>query len=596
MSPGGRTRARLCLTRISGSLSFLRGNRLLEVLAVSLAAAFAVADDLNAQQISEFKSSLSNAFGRASWGQAAWGVMVVSLDAGDTLFAVEPDSALAPASNLKLLTSVAALHALGTEYRFRTYVITNGEVEGGVVEGDLILYGTGDPGISDRFYPRKDEVFHRLIDQLQDLGIHTIKGDLVGDASYLPGPLRPPGWEADDLNEHFTGAVSALSYNENVVSFQVVPGRAGQRPTVTTVPPHSGLQVLNTAETVTGNVRPRLAILREDPLDPVRVEGRVAVGTRDVWRQMTVSVPAHFAASSFQASLKERGIEIRGGIRIVETPEESVLGRLSAPALGRRSARVLARHISEPLPAYLEVVNKESNNLFAELLFRTVGRVIEGSGSSNASARAVWSELEDIGVDMSSVVQLDGSGLSAGNRVSAATFVDVINQVANSPEWTAFWTSLPEAGRRRGLRRMYRTAAVGNLRAKTGTIAGVSALSGMVRSANGERLAFSIIVNGTRSQNRAKGVENQIGALLASFERVDEVKRPESIAEAIVPTRGGTTNERNRHRVSSGESLTVIADHYGVTLSDLLQANPKVEANRIRAGQWLEIPARGSSD
>ena len=147
--------------------------------------------------------------------------MVVSLDAGDTLFAVEPDSALAPASNLKLLTSAAALRALGAEYRFRTYVITNGEVDEGIVDGDLILYGTGAPGISDRFYPRKDEVFHRLIDQLAALGIHTVKGDLVGDASYLPGPLRPAGWEADDLNEHFAGAVSALSYNENVVSFQV---------------------------------------------------------------------------------------------------------------------------------------------------------------------------------------------------------------------------------------------------------------------------------------------------------------------------------------------------------------------------------------
>lgn len=565
-------------------------------MAVSLAATFAVAGKLNAQQISEFRSSLSNAFGRASWGQASWGVMVVSLDAGDTLFAVEPDSALAPASNLKILTSAAALRALGTEYRFRTYVITNGEVDGGIVDGDLILYGTGDPGISDRFYPRKDEVFHRLIDQLAALGIHTIKGDLIGDASYFPGPLRPPGWEADDLNEHFAGAVSALSYNENVVSFQVVPSGSGQRPIVTTVPPHSGLQVLNTAETVTGSVRPRLAILRDHPLEPVRVQGRVGVGTRDVWRQMTVSVPAHFAISSFRASLKERDIEIHGGIRIVETPAESVLGKLSAPALGRRSARVLARHISEPLPAYLEVVNKESNNLFAELLFRTVGRVIEGIGSSKASARAIWSELEDIGVDMSSVVQLDGSGLSAGNRVSAATFVDVISQMANSPEWTAFWASLPEAGRRRGLRRMYRTAAVGNLRAKTGTIAGVSALSGMVRSANGERLAFSIIVNDTRSQNRAKGVENQIGALLASFERADEVKRPESITEVVVSARDGPADERNRHRVTSGESLSVIADRYGVTLSDLLRANPRVDANRIRTGQWLEIPTRGSSD
>jgi|TARA_B100001750_G_scaffold244638_1_gene262426 D-alanyl-D-alanine carboxypeptidase/D-alanyl-D-alanine-endopeptidase (penicillin-binding protein 4) len=569
---------------------------LLEFVAVSLAATFTVAGALDAQQISEFRSNVSNTFGRASWGQASWGMMVVSLDAGDTLFAVEPDSALAPASNLKLLTSAAALRALGAEYRFRTYVITNGEVDEGIVDGDLILYGTGDPGISDRFYPRKDEVFHRLIDQLAALGIHTVKGDLVGDASYLPGPLRPAGWEADDLNEHFAGAVSALSYNENVVSFQVVPSRAGQRPLVTTVPPHSGLQVLNTAETVTGSARPRLAILRDKPLDPVRVQGRVGVGTRDVWRQMTVSVPAHFTASSFRESLKERGIEIRGGIRIVETPEESALGKFSAPALGRRSARVLARHISEPLPVYLEVVNKESNNLFAELLYRTIGRVKRGSGSSKASARAIRSEMEDIGIDMSSVVQLDGSGLSAGNRVSAATFVEVIDRMANSPEWTAFWASLPEAGRRRGLRRMYRTAAVGNLRAKTGTIAGVSALSGMVRSANGERLAFSIIVNGTPSQNRAKGVENQIGALLASFERVDETNAPEHVTEPLVSTRDETADTGNRHHVAPGENLSMIAYRYGITLSDLLQANPNVDANRIRTGQWLEIPTRRGSD
>lgn len=548
-----------------------------------------------AQEVEQLQERLTGVYGSSGLRNAVWGALIVSLDSGDTLYSVAPGEALAPASNLKLLTTAAALQILGPDYRFRTYVLTDGTVSDGVLDGDLVLYGTGDPGISERFYRRKDDVFQHLIDQLDELGIHTVTGDLVGDASFFTGPLRPPGWDPRDLNDHFTGAVSALSFNENVVSYRVVAGAQGEAPSVSTVPPYSGMELVNNALTVAGEARPRLAILRDDPLDPVRVEGRMTVGSRDVWREMTVSVPARFAAENFLAALQDREITVQGRIRVVEDASESLLGgeRLLAPAYGRRTAHILAHHVSEPLTAYLDVINHESNNLFAELVFRSLARAVAGEGSPEAGARAVRAALSAIGVDLTGVVQLDGSGLSNDNRVSAGTFVSVLDRMASSPRWPEFWTSLPEAGQRRGLGRMYGTPAAGNLRAKTGTIEGVSALSGMVRSEDGERLAFSLLVNEARSTTRAKRVENQVGALLAGFHRApDQVPALQRVEAEITAQALG--DDSSRHRVTSGENLSVIASRYHVTVDELMTANPRIEPNRIAAGQWIEIPRRGS--
>jgi D-alanyl-D-alanine carboxypeptidase/D-alanyl-D-alanine-endopeptidase (penicillin-binding protein 4) len=555
----------------------------------------AVTSGAAAQEVVQLQERLTGVFASSGLRNAVWGAMVVSLDSGDTLFAVAPDDALAPASNLKLLTTAAALQTLGPEYRFRTYLLTDGTVSDGVLDGDLVLYGTGDPGISDRFYRHKDDVFQHLVDQLEELGIHTVTGDLVGDASFFKGPLRPPGWDSRDLNDHFAGAVSALSFNENVLSYRVMAGAQGEAPNVSTLPPHSGMELVNNALTVAGEARPRLAILRDDPLEPVRVEGRITAGSRDVWREMTVSVPARFAAENLLAALQGREIVVQGRIRVVDDASESLLGRdgLLAPAYGRRSAHVLARHVSEPLTAYLDVINHESNNLFAEAVFRAVGRSVTGEGSPDGGARAVRAALSEIGVDLRGVVQLDGSGLSNDNRVSAATFVSVVDRMSTSPHWNQFWASLPEAGQRGGLGRMFGTPAAGNLRAKTGTIEGVSALSGMVRSGDGERLAFSLLVNAAPSTTRAKRVENQIGALLAGFHRapdgVPALQRVE--AEITAQALGDSTS---RHRVTTGENLGVIASRYRVTVDELLSANPSVEADRIATGQWIEIPRRGS--
>lgn len=540
-------------------------------------------------QLRRLEGDLENALSTYRWPSATWGVLVTSLDQGDTLFALNPDSSLAPASNVKLLTSAAALAGLGAEFRFRTYLVTTGRVHDGVLEGDLVLYGTGDPGISDRFFPDKHTVFHLLIDQLAEQGIHTVRGDLVGDASFLPGPLRPESWGSRDLDDHFAAAVSALSFNENVVSFRVeAASTAGSPPIVHTIPDHAGLEVQNDATTVAGRPRLRLGIFRENPLAPVQLEGGIRVNNRDLWRQMTVPDPPSFTLSVFRAVLEERGIRVAGENRVETQPGRSTVSGpgITAPAAQDiPRTRTLARHVSPPLREYLEEVNKHSNNHYAELIFRTLGRLSGGSGGPQSAASAVVETLAAMGVDTAGTHQADGSGLSAENRMSAATFVSLFSGVADSELWTDFWHTLPTAGTRRELGRMYRTAAAGNLRAKTGTIEDVSALSGIVRSQDAERLAFSIMVNGAPSTTRAKRVENQIGVRLASFSRgASAVRIP------VVPDPESPESTTERYQVRSGESFTTIARRHRVTLDEILRANPRIEPRRLQAGQWITIP------
>jgi D-alanyl-D-alanine carboxypeptidase/D-alanyl-D-alanine-endopeptidase (penicillin-binding protein 4) len=204
--------------------------------------------------------------------------------------------------------------------------------------------------------------------------------------------------------------------------------------------------------------------------------------------------------------------------------DSPVTGRsVFAPAFDRASPlRVLALHHSPALLEILTTVNKRSHNLFAEQTFRAVGRVATGDGSVEGGAQAVQNLIaRETGIDTTQVRLYDGSGLSVLNRVSARAVIHLLGYMARSPMWEAYRTTLPEAGAPDGLRRMQRTRADRNLVAKTGTLSGVSALSGYVRAANGELLAFSILSNDVASTWRAKRVEDGIGVRLANFTRGD---------------------------------------------------------------------------
>jgi serine-type D-Ala-D-Ala carboxypeptidase/endopeptidase (penicillin-binding protein 4) len=456
------------------------------------------------------------------WPSARWSILVVSLDRGDTLFSVSPDLALAPASNMKLVTTAAALHHLGPDFRFRTMALSDAPIVDGRLQGDLVLLGTGDPGLSDRMYDSNASVFEQLADQLAAAGIVTISGDIVGDGSYFSGPLLGPEWQVEDLNEWFAAPVSGLTYNENIVTLQISPAPSvGASPLVTETPGGAGLRYDNNAETVAGRPRPRLWLERLTPDATIRMEGDIRSSGNTIWRRLTVADPVLFAARGFLAVLEARGVEVGGGA--VSRSMSPLAGpRLFSPRRtpSLNSVDVLAEVESPPLLDYLTVVNHLSHNLFAESVFKSIGRVMAGDGSFQTSARVVGDYLTRfVGISPGTADVRDGSGLSPSNRMAAGAFIRILQNVAQSPDWDAFESTLPEAGRRGGLRRMYRTRAAGNLRAKTGTIEGVSSLTGIVRSANGERLLFSIISNGVRSTNAAKRVEDRIGVRLAEFRR-----------------------------------------------------------------------------
>lgn len=468
------------------------------------------------------------------WRSTDWGVLAVSVDSGDTLYARTPTRPLVPASNVKLLTTAAALHHLGPDFRWETYVLSTGDVVDGTLRGDLVLYGTGDPGLSDRFGGSPTAVFEDLATRLRDAGVRRVQGDIVGDGSFFQGPLLSPDWDVADLNDWFAAPVGALSFNENVVTLRIEAGaHDGAPPRVHTLPEDPGLPVANTA--VTG--RGRLMVRRDHPMDPIQILGSIPRGGRDVWRRITIRDPARAASQALLGALQEVGIDVAGTLRTSVTPGASPLtaGRIWAPGARAGSPRVLARHRSPPLRDYVAVVNKESHNLFAEATLKTLGRVVAGDGSFEGGGRVVEDfAREHLATDPAAVTIIDGSGLADTNRVGAATFVTLLLHMAGGELWDPFWESLPEAGNRRELGRMYRTVAAGNLRAKTGTIGGVSALSGLVHSATGERIAFSIIGNRVPSTWNAKRVEDRIGIRLAAFDRP-------LAADAVLPTEVAST-------------------------------------------------------
>lgn len=484
---------------------------------------------------------------RSRWPTARWSLLAVSLDRGDTLVSAEPDAMLAPASNVKLLTTAAAMDALDPDFRYTTYLLADGEVVDGVLQGDLILYGTGDPTLDDAPEGAGPAPFEQMARELLRLGIRTVNGDLVGDASLFRGPERAPGWNPDDFNDDFAAPASALGFTENVLTVEVIPGSSpGSRPLLRLLPEGTGAELINEVRTVSGPPR-AIRLRREAPGDPIRVTGEVQAGTRGVRRTITVVDPVLHAASGLRAVLHRHGIPVVGRTLANRDPAASAVtgSRTWAPAFGRTPPEVVATHRSPPLQEILTVVNQRSHNLYADMVSMTVGRVMDGEGSFQGGARAVTAFAHRVAGVGERLSLVDGSGLSRENRATAGAFIALLQAMSRGPHWSAYLETLPEAGGR-SFRRMGRSAADGNLRAKTGTIKNVSALSGIVRASDGEAVLFSILANGVPNTWQAKDLEDRIGIRLAGTLRpaIALPSRDSLETRASGTSRSGETSRR----------------------------------------------------
>lgn len=467
--------------------------------------------------VTPLQSDLDGIVNRTVTRGSVAGVLAISMDRGDTIYERAPDQPLAPASNLKLLTTAAALLHLGPDYRFATYLLTDGRIVNGVLEGNLYLYGTGDPTLGIRFAQMPARQLVEFADVLDSLGVREIRGNVIGDGSYFQGPSTGHGWGQNNIEAWFAPTAGALSVHENMVRVVIRPGgRPAARPAVTLIPGGAGIAIVNLATSRGSNIRAR----RADFGGPIVIAGGIGSGSASY--AVHVADPARYTAALFRDLLVERGIVVTGQVLAIDDADASpVTGvRVFAPAYrdGHRIA-VLAVQTSVPLREILHVINHQSHNFYAEQVLRAVGRAAARDGSIEGGARVIRNLLRHAGVDPSEFHIEDGCGLSPLNRISARGFVAVLAYMARTPLAEEFYETLPVAGRVRRFRRMGGTPAEGNLRAKTGTIDGVSALSGYVTAANGEMIAFSILINETGSVAQAKYVENLIGARLASFAR-----------------------------------------------------------------------------
>ncbi len=435
----------------------------------------------------------------------SWGMMVVSLSHGDTLFSINADVPYLPASTQKMLTSVFALNTLGPQYRYHTDVLHTGTMRDGTIDGDLILRGDGDPSMSARFIGGKpDAAMDSLAARVVKAGVRAVSGRVIGDASAFEARSIPEGWHPRILQDAYAGRVSGLSLNENLVWVTIRPTTRGSAADVVLEPATAAIPVRSAVRTVAGRGT-KLKFARNS--NGITVSGSIGADVFQRSYSYIVEDPASFTTGAFLAALERSGVRVGNGFTLATTPV---------------TAQPVTSWNSAPLETLLTVMNRESVNVIAEHLYRAAARGVDrhAMGTALIADTAVRSLLQrNAGVRADAVTSTDGSGLSQLDKVSARAMVQLLGWADRSSWGPLLHASLPLAGESGTLRtRMRFSTAQTNLHAKTGTTNDVVALAGYVTARNGELLAFAMLYNG-RDRWRAREAIDAIGITLANWSR-----------------------------------------------------------------------------
>lgn len=449
-----------------------------------------------------------------------FGIEVVSVETGKTLYAQNSEKLFIPASNTKLFTTAAALALIGPDYRFRTTVETTGTLDRyGRLTGDLVLVGRGDPNLSGRQLPydlrtqRNDhpiKVLEDLADALVQKGVKYVDGDIVADDSYFAFERYGEGWSQDDLVWADGAPVSALTINDNVVFVNIQPAdRAGERAFVTVTPFADYYRVDNRVITTPPGTGRRIFINREPGSTVLTLWGNMPADDRGAYEALAIEDPAQYAAALFRHLLETRGVVVFGQQRTRHT-ELAGLSTITinalAPARGGEDpegrlrslnqALVLASYESRPLSDDVRVVNKVSQNLHSEILLRLLGREKGAAGTIESGLEVLKGFLTTAGIPSDQYLFYDGSGLSRQNLVSPHAVVQLLRYASLQPWGTMYRETLPVAGVDGSLADRLKDPKIqGRVRAKTGSLGGVKTLSGYATTDRGEEIAFSILTN-----------------------------------------------------------------------------------------------------
>lgn len=429
-----------------------------------------------------------------------WGVLIQTLGAPENrknLYARNPQTLLIPASNNKVFTTAAILQRLGAQHQFRTVVTGNST---GPNLSTLRIIGQGDPSLTNQHMVS-------LAQQLKQRGIQQVTL-LIGDDTYFQGADTNPNWDFDDTLQGYGAPVNSLILNQNGIGVTLFPQRIGQPLRVQLDDPTDAQdwRLNNRSITVSGSQSEFVDVYRDRTARVVYIKGQLRVGSDPEPAAASISNPGNYLVQKFRNALTAAGI----------TVAQSTLVRSTPPPPGEVE---LASLQSPPLSTLIYETNQQSNNVYAEALLKTLGRVQNptNSDATTSGATAVKAILAPLGVDTSQFNMVDGSGLARQNRTSAEALVQTLQAIAQHPNGNVFRDSLPVGGVSGTLLNRFRnTPAQGRVQAKTGTISGVVALSGYVTPINHPPVVFSILTNVSGSSpGNARSAIDQIVVTLA---------------------------------------------------------------------------------
>ncbi len=440
--------------------------------------------------------------------RGTWGIVVHSIATNERVYEHNPATFLVPASLEKLLAAAAAVEAVGWDYTFETRLHATGPVVDGVLRGDLIVVGSGDPALGGR----AGDDFSLWIEALKAAGIRRIRGRIVGDDDAFEDPRPGAMWSWDDLGYGYGALYGALNYAENKMAVTITPAGTSGIPARLSVEPHAVARPLIN-RTTTGAIGSRAFVWAEQRQGEsgLTIAGSLPVGAPPARLSVSAGNPTVWTAGVLRHELIAHGIEVTGAAVDIDDAQ---------PAPDRANARVLYTSRSHRLADIAQAMLKDSIDMYAEGIFRLATGPMGGRSNDDA-LEAVRRRLPEWSLGTDALQPVDGSGLSRRDTIAADAILAILLRMYDPSETSPWMSALPLAGHDGTLdNRFTGTAAAGNVRAKTGTMSNIRSLAGYVRTRDGEPLAFTIIVNnfeGTGAQ--AQAAIDAIVVRLAEFSR-----------------------------------------------------------------------------
>lgn len=465
----------------------------------------------------ELQQDIQTLISAPDFSNAFIGISVQSLNTGEYLYKYNADKNFIPASNLKLLTTATALNYLGSDFKYSTKIYLDGELhQNGEFEGNIIIRASGDPTLSKFFHDEPLNIIDHWAKILDSLGIRSIQGNLIGDDRYFDDRYYGTGWAWDDMLFPFSAQVNALSFNDNKLDFFVFQGDStGETTDISIYPENSYIRIINNVKTGSENDLTDISVIREFGTNLLELKGVIAYdSTNKNFEKISATIdnPTLFFLNIFREKLESNQIRFRGALLDIDDINFKPDYRQLDPVI---------EYVSPSLEEIINIINKSSHNLAAEMLLKTIGKESTGIGGFEEGIEQVNKFLADNGINTSAIEIYDGSGLSRLNLISPNYIVTLLSVMHRSKYKYIYKYSLARPGEFGTLeRRLRNTLAEKNVAAKTGSMNNVSTISGYVTTRDNEELAFSIMIQSyTVPRSMTHNLQDLILMRLSSFSR-----------------------------------------------------------------------------